>query len=225
MNKEEYFKKSEEKKLPNRCPILNYCGRRFNTLDLFSDISKYTPHLSRVESLQKEGVIPLDYLEKEIQFQGEAPSIIKGDNIDYVIFNNMCPEVSLFDRMNSFRFSNDKAYTTCDYDPERRTEITNVEFKHYSDCQEFSTHHFNLQNKPKQRVAQNKKRKTISKTIRFAILQRDKFTCKYCGNKATENIKLHVDHVIPVSKGGTDDLNNLVTSCSECNIGKSDKII
>lgn len=54
---------------------------------------------------------------------------------------------------------------------------------------------------------------------RWAVLERDKFTCRYCGQFAP-NVMLHVDHVTAVCEGGTDDLDNLVTACSACNIGK-----
>lgn len=53
------------------------------------------------------------------------------------------------------------------------------------------------------------------------VLYRDSFTCQYCGRSAPD-VVLHVDHVIPVSKGGTNSMANLVTACEECNLGKSD---
>jgi hypothetical protein len=59
-----------------------------------------------------------------------------------------------------------------------------------------------------------------SKRLRFEILKRDGFACVYCGKTPMQSI-LHVDHVVPVSKGGGDDPENLVTSCQECNGGKS----
>ncbi len=61
----------------------------------------------------------------------------------------------------------------------------------------------------------------IRPKLRFEILSRDNFTCRYCGASAPD-VKLQVDHVIPVSKGGILDLSNLVTACFECNIGKKD---
>ena len=63
-------------------------------------------------------------------------------------------------------------------------------------------------------------RKSLSKKIRFEVFKRDKFTCQYCGKSAPDVI-LEVDHIKPVSKGGSDDLLNLVTSCMDCNRGKS----
>ena len=60
--------------------------------------------------------------------------------------------------------------------------------------------------------------------LRFFILKRDNFTCQYCGkNPKEDKIKLHLDHIIPVSKGGLTNKDNLITSCQECNIGKSNK--
>jgi hypothetical protein len=61
----------------------------------------------------------------------------------------------------------------------------------------------------------------ISASRRFAIFQRDNFTCQYCGAKAP-GATLHVDHIVPVARGGTSRPENLVTSCQNCNLGKSD---
>ena len=49
----------------------------------------------------------------------------------------------------------------------------------------------------------------------------EKLTCQYCG-KSSPEVVLEVDHVTPVSKGGTNEFENLITSCRECNRGKSD---
>jgi hypothetical protein len=59
-----------------------------------------------------------------------------------------------------------------------------------------------------------------SKRKRFKILARDNFTCQYCGRSAPD-VRLHVDHVIPVCKGGTAEEQNLKTACEDCNMGKS----
>lgn len=66
--------------------------------------------------------------------------------------------------------------------------------------------------------------RNISKSLRFDIFQRDHHTCQYCGRKPTE-VTLVVDHLVPVAKGGTDDIDNLITSCEDCNQGKSAKLI
>lgn len=45
-------------------------------------------------------------------------------------------------------------------------------------------------------------RKIMNDDIRYNVLKRDNFTCKLCGISAKDGAKLHVDHIIPVSKGG-----------------------
>ena len=64
-------------------------------------------------------------------------------------------------------------------------------------------------------------REPISKKLRFDVLNRDGFKCRYCGQSAPD-VVLHVDHVKPVANGGTNSLDNLVAACSACNGGKSD---
>lgn len=64
-------------------------------------------------------------------------------------------------------------------------------------------------------------RKAVSTRRRFEIFKRDNFTCMYYGKKPPSVI-LHIDHIIPVSKGGGNGTENLVTSCDKCNLGKSD---
>lgn len=68
------------------------------------------------------------------------------------------------------------------------------------------------------------KRKTISKKLRFEIFKRDGFKCQYCGASAPD-VLLDVDHIQPVSKNGTNDILNLITSCKACNSGKSDRTL
>lgn len=62
----------------------------------------------------------------------------------------------------------------------------------------------------------------ISKNDRFRILSRDNHTCQYCGKKAPD-VVLEIDHKVPVSKGGSNKHENLVTSCFDCNRGKGSR--
>jgi len=59
--------------------------------------------------------------------------------------------------------------------------------------------------------------------IRWQVLQRDNWRCVACGRSADDGIILHVDHIIPRSKGGKDEIDNYQTLCHICNIGKSNK--
>lgn len=58
----------------------------------------------------------------------------------------------------------------------------------------------------------------VTKRTRFEVLRRDNFTCRYCRSTETE---LTIDHVTPVALGGTDDPDNLVAACRDCNAGKA----
>lgn len=60
----------------------------------------------------------------------------------------------------------------------------------------------------------------VSKRTRFEILRRDDYACRYCGAKAPD-ATLQIDHIVPQALGGSDDPTNLVTSCDDCNAGKS----
>lgn len=70
----------------------------------------------------------------------------------------------------------------------------------------------------------DKKRKSLSHKHRYMIFERDNFTCQYCGRKAPD-VQLEADHIVPVSKGGSNKPENLITACWECNRGKRAHII
>src|SRR5262249_53376664 len=61
-------------------------------------------------------------------------------------------------------------------------------------------------------------RDPISTQHRWTILQRDAFTCQWCGARPG-NEDLHVAHMFPHSRGGTEHDNNLTTACRRCNNG------
>lgn len=67
-------------------------------------------------------------------------------------------------------------------------------------------------------------RAKMTESLRYNVLRRDGFRCQICGASAKEGATLHVDHIIPVSKGGKTEMSNLRTLCDRCNLGKSDKI-
>ena len=83
-----------------------------------------------------------------------------------------------------------------------------------------------ITNKRQRNSTINIKRNTraISDKLRYQVLKRDNFKCCACGASPAKDpsVELHIDHIIPWSKGGESTLENLQTLCSKCNIGKSD---
>ena len=67
------------------------------------------------------------------------------------------------------------------------------------------------------------KTKPLTQQKKFEISQRDKFECQFCGSRPGNDC-LEIDHIIPVSKGGTNHDLNLTTACRKCNQGKAGRI-
>ncbi len=71
--------------------------------------------------------------------------------------------------------------------------------------------------------------RSISPQLRNEILERNGFTCQRCGAcpgdpdpfNPSRRVRLHIDHVVPISQGGNNDKSNLRVLCSACNQGLS----
>ena len=65
---------------------------------------------------------------------------------------------------------------------------------------------------------------TLSVKTRFEVFKRDRFTCQYCG-KHPPDVLLEADHIVPRAAGGSDDIGNLTTACTDCNRGKGGRML
>ncbi|MHA1647134.1 MAG: HNH endonuclease [Promethearchaeota archaeon] len=84
--------------------------------------------------------------------------------------------------------------------------------------QEGSSHYYILHSDIKEK---GNKRVNISSKLRYEILRRDGHRCVQCGKSSKEDdVKLEIDHKIPVNMGGLTEESNLQTLCQECNHGK-----
>ena len=72
----------------------------------------------------------------------------------------------------------------------------------------------------------HKTNRSVSLSLRYNVLKRDNFRCVHCGASPALNpgTQLHIDHKVPWSKGGETEEENLQTLCSDCNLGKSNKL-
>lgn len=66
-------------------------------------------------------------------------------------------------------------------------------------------------------------RKLMTKELRQQIINRDKYTCQLCGRYMPDEVGLHIDHIVSISKGGKTVPSNLQVLCSKCNGSKSNK--
>lgn len=73
------------------------------------------------------------------------------------------------------------------------------------------------------KVKKPNSRRLISGTTRQNVLMRDNYTCQICGATVKDGAKLEIDHIIPYSKGGTNDENNLQVLCQQCNREKHNR--
>jgi len=67
-----------------------------------------------------------------------------------------------------------------------------------------------------------KRSRTVNESSRYSVLKRANFKCQACGERPTpdNDVILQIDHIIPFSKGGTNDIENLQVLCFKCNISK-----
>ena len=89
-----------------------------------------------------------------------------------------------------------------------------------------------LKSLPKKALSQEElkeinRRRKISDTTRYAVLERAGFKCQCCGSKPLKNndVVLHIDHIIPHSLGGSDSIDNLQVLCDKCNLSKQNRFI
>jgi len=100
---------------------------------------------------------------------------------------------------------------------------TLIEFQKYLDEEEMDTV-LAIETKPVVDQKSHKTQRSVNWRLRFKVMQRDNFKCKCCGRSPAKNseVELHVDHIVPWSKGGETVYENLQTLCSKCNVGKGD---
>ena len=78
------------------------------------------------------------------------------------------------------------------------------------------------ESRPESGPAPRQAPRKVPLSLRFQVLQRDRFACTACGNSPANDprCRLHADHVVPWSRGGRTELANLRTLCAACNIGR-----
>jgi hypothetical protein len=204
MDEKAYFHISEQKRLPLRCPILNYCTRRADTIYILSDYNKDYPNEDGIGVLQREGVLIHDFKQKQIHIQGESTQMSKGNSSMY--FAGACPEVNLFDGANALI-----SHVSCvsgDYDKYYKEPKTKVlKCQYYSECPEFSYYLFHEKNSRKR-----SKRKSIPAKTKALFQKEINSLCPHCPNEDVGHFQIHHIDENPENN----DIGNLLMLCPTC---------
>lgn len=75
------------------------------------------------------------------------------------------------------------------------------------------------------RMANDTEHAKVTRAMRYDVLHRDGFHCVRCGRGREDGVKLHVDHIVPVSRDGKSVMGNLQTLCEDCNCGKGNRYL
>ena len=72
----------------------------------------------------------------------------------------------------------------------------------------------------RRKYSEKNQRKLMTKELRQFIINRDDYTCQICGKYMPDTVGLHVDHIIPIRRGGKTVPSNLQVTCDKCNLRK-----
>lgn len=171
--------------------------------------SKITPHMKRIENW------------KELQ---EV-------SIESMLFKDHRREQyeNVIDDAHAFCFSMYRSQTRY-----RQSNYQRYSYKVNNSIREFSCGYQWLENLDKElsRIGyecnlsdyeSKNQRKLMTKDLRKQIMERDNYTCQRCGKYMPDEVGLHIDHIVPIKRGGKSVPSNLQVLCSKCNGKKSDK--
>jgi hypothetical protein len=123
--KEDYFARSREQHLPNRCPILNRCARRFATIELVNegvDVER------SVGNPQKP----------EVPISGTGPLLVGRLDDTHFVIDGVCPEVALFETAYFLMGLSGKPLIKARYDKYANPQDEVLETGHFSECAEYA---------------------------------------------------------------------------------------
>lgn len=160
------------------------------------------------------------------QYTREVDNVIRQDSVklnevkkDFLyskIEAHICKKCKLHPRLTtcllySVSYSSPKGKNQ--YHKEHLYSLQDVQM-HYEQVLQTQKH---LTDEKRRRQAERAK---MSPSLRYSVLRRDHFRCQICGATQSDGVKLHVDHIVPIAKGGKTELGNLRTLCDRCNLGK-----
>lgn len=228
MNKAEWDNRSSRLRVPCRCPIIGYCVR--NIMTSFADRNPGLDYADRDHAMldaEVYGRFPngikraeFDYYHK-VEIVNEEENPVEFSSADNVYVSGACPDFMLHEaRLTADNMQEPLALTHCTIEtdsPESGIAVSgSIKTSHYTNCEEYLHRYPRMRRRVAQKIVRD-----VPRSVRFAVLRRDGFCCKYCGRKGgSDGVGLEADHLISLFDGGTNDPSNLIAACDDCNRGK-----
>lgn len=182
-----------------------YCVQKTSNIEIYYNSKLHMPYNF---PLLKDSFFDLDTL----------ISLIQENNLSY----NITSKPMAYSEYSKYYYENAYVILSIYWKDE---EIISPEKKRQLPVSSFIKEVMQLPTDPK-KISTNQKiqeRNKMSAGLRFDVLKRDNYKCQICGRTQKDGVKLHVDHIIPIAKGGKTELDNLQTLCQDCNLGKGIK--
>ena len=171
-----------------------------------------------------------EYLNRLTQWEEMCQSIINNISDEYdkdryrLLYNNMQSDQQIIEficyrKHTRYRYINGVRRSYIHTDIERTFYMTIDEILDIGD--ELSSINFETTTR---KYNQANQRKLMTPDLRNKIKERDNYTCQICGKYMPDEVGLHIDHIIPISKGGKTVEQNLQVLCDKCNLRKSNRI-
>lgn len=171
-----------------------------------------------------------EYLNRLTQWEEMCQSIIDRISDEYDknrcenLYNNMRNDQQIikftcYRNHTKYRYANGVRQSYIHTDTERTFYMTIDEILDIGD--ELSSINFETTTR---KYNQANQRKLMTPELRNKIKERDNYTCQICGKYMPDEVGLHIDHIIPISKGGKTVEQNLQVLCDKCNLRKSNRI-
>ena len=155
---------------------------------------------------------------KNETIDSKASMLFKQENIQ-LVYSQLIREKQKAIIKNTSKINSDLIFKIDKYKNENETIIEFIE-------------NAILKSLPKEALSQEElkeinRRRKIRDTTRYAVLERAGFKCQCCGSKPLKNndVILHIDHIIPHSLGGSNNVDNLQVLCDKCNLSKQNRFI
>ena len=128
-----------------------------------------------------------------------------------------------FEKIGKEEYIKNNSYTIYDINNEASIGVFTNNIKLLNNKPIIENYILEFLNKFRNNKIKKQIRTPLTKSIRLEVLKRDNYKCLLCGSTKNDTT-LEIDHILPVSRGGKDTMDNLRVLCKSCNRSKSNRI-